>query len=228
MLDLMSIDGGSLIAAALATGAQTGATETVKAGVQLLKDKLKSVFAGDDDALADLNRYARKPSSDVEEDLLRHLARYGMTQNQELADLAHQILENAGPRAAGDGAVAATNLAQTINGDGSAYVGGVHNTTNYLQAEPTRVAEPRWEASRMKGSRYWLRNTGEAAAYNVKLEAKGFARFIPPENLDPTWHQGDARSFLGARTNVYPSRHLKIQYSVTPDGPSQTRVIELP
>lgn len=52
MLDLMSIDGGSLITAALATGAQTGATETVKAGVQLLKDKLKSVFTDDDDALA--------------------------------------------------------------------------------------------------------------------------------------------------------------------------------
>lgn len=212
------MDPSGVVLTAIAAGVENGLEDSAKDAISSLVGKIKNFFLGDEDALADLNRYSRKPSPELGEDVRAHLEAHGVGRDDELVAEARSILEKVGPTATGAGSLAAGVVSQSVSGGGSAYAGGTHTITNNYNQPPSSPAAPKWSLTWHRGDKYMLENVGDGPAYDVTLEAPKAIRFDKPERDDPTWEAGDARTFLIAQSFNFGSGELVVTYAQSPGG----------
>lgn len=141
-MDATQLDGVSLIVGALAAGAGDGlkdvakdavigTTHAVGRGVQAAREKLVTLVKGrlsaDEDAVADLNVYLRRPSPENAEMLSGHIVAAGLDHDETVIAAARELLGQAGPTAIGPGSVAGTIINSMNDGSGHTHIGGVQN-----------------------------------------------------------------------------------------------------
>lgn len=180
-MDVAQLDAVSAVLGALAASAGAGAGDAVKditkgaiAGtrdqlVALVRRRLKKDPVGD----AKLTVYAAEPTPANGQALVRHLTDAGLGDDQDILDLARELLTSAGPVALAPGSVAATIIKQVNKNGGTGFIGGQH--VHHHGA--ATVANVSWELFRLEGDEYELRNAGTTAAGEVTITA----------NVDVAW-----------------------------------------
>lgn len=213
-MDPSQLEGASLIVGALAAGATEGFKDTAKQAVIAARDKLihmlRPRFHNDEDAVADLNVYLRRPTPENAEPLAGHIVAAGLDRDEEILSASRRLLDVAGPTATGAGSIAAQTISQ-INTNGAAgFVGGQH-VHHHETTNPAPTAD--WDLFHLRGSIFELRNVGTGPAYDVVLNAPGAVRFDPPNEDLSEWPRGSGYEFFAAGSLQTGHPRLVVQWT---------------
>lgn len=212
-MDPSQIEGVSLV-----VGAVEGLKDTAKQAVIGARNKLismlRSHFRNDEDAVADLNVYVRRPTTENAESLAGHIVAAGIDRDEEILSTSRRLLDVAGSTATGAGSVASHIINQINTLGASGFIGG-HHVHHHEKANSTPVVD--WELFHLHGALFELRNVGTGPAYHVVLNAPGAVRFDPPNADLSEWPRGSGYEFFATGSLQTGHPRLVVRWADSPN-----------